>query len=322
VPRDIPVGNGRLLVCFDSEYRIRDLYFPHVGQENHVNGNYCRIGFWADGSFSWVGQDWKVALRYASDTLVTDVNLYNDQLGLLVTVQGAVDFHKDIYVREIEIENLRPEPREIRIFFTHDFSIYGNDVGDTAAYDPETGGVVHYKAARYFLVKIHVQSTWLCLTPHRGAGACPQRGQAELFPNSLLEIEMQLLFTTLFVFLVFNVLADHFCIQPYRVNTISLGPEVVAPIGLPFKIRKLLEYSYCCPTLHRARQVRYRDLWRRHTDQMNVVCLDIEFHNFAPQAPAKYLDAVVKFPSHHAFQDTIPVLRHPDQVILAMPYRM
>jgi GH15 family glucan-1,4-alpha-glucosidase len=38
MPRDIPVGNGRLLVCFDQNYCIRDLYFPHVGQENHVNG--------------------------------------------------------------------------------------------------------------------------------------------------------------------------------------------------------------------------------------------------------------------------------------------
>ena len=143
-----------------------------------------------------------------------------------------------------------------------------------------------------------------------------------MFPNSLLEIEMKLLFTTLFVFLVFNVLADHFCIQPYRVNTISLSPEVVAPVGLPFKIRKLLEYSYCCPTLHRARQVRYRDLRRHHADQMNVIWPNIEFHNLARQAPAEYLDAVVNFPSHHAFQDTVSVLRHPNQVILAMPYSM
>lgn len=152
MPRDIPIGNGRLLVCFDGEYRIRDLYFPHVGQENHVNGNYCRLGIWADNSFSWVDKNWKVDLRYVSDTLVTNVNLSNQQMELMVSAQDAVDFHEDIYVREIEIHNLKPERREIRIFFTHDFSIYGNDVGDTAAYDPQTGGIVHYKGARYFLV--------------------------------------------------------------------------------------------------------------------------------------------------------------------------
>ncbi len=150
--RGIPVGNGRLLVCFDNEYRIRDLYFPHVGQENHINGNYCRIGIWADESFSWVGPGWKVDLGYVADTLVTNVSLYNQDLGLLISVHDAAAFHENIYIREMEIENLRPQPREIRIFLSHDFSIYGNDLGNTAAYDPEAAGIVHYKAATYFLL--------------------------------------------------------------------------------------------------------------------------------------------------------------------------
>ena len=29
MPRDIPVGNGRLLVTFDDRYQVRDVYFPH-----------------------------------------------------------------------------------------------------------------------------------------------------------------------------------------------------------------------------------------------------------------------------------------------------
>jgi GH15 family glucan-1,4-alpha-glucosidase len=41
--RDIPVGNGSLLVTFDADYRIRDIYFPHVGQENHTAGHPCRF---------------------------------------------------------------------------------------------------------------------------------------------------------------------------------------------------------------------------------------------------------------------------------------
>ncbi|MFA7383090.1 MAG: hypothetical protein WC001_06535 [Desulfurivibrionaceae bacterium] len=49
MPRDIPVGNGHLLVCFDQKYRIRDLFFPHVGQENHISDDFCRLGVWSDG---------------------------------------------------------------------------------------------------------------------------------------------------------------------------------------------------------------------------------------------------------------------------------
>ena len=35
MPRDLPVGNGQMLVNFDRHYRIRDLYYPHIGEENH-----------------------------------------------------------------------------------------------------------------------------------------------------------------------------------------------------------------------------------------------------------------------------------------------
>lgn len=151
MPRDIPVGNGRLLVCFDQSYCIRDLFFPHVGQENHVGGRSCRFGVWVDHEFSWVGPEWKRDLRYLPDTLVTEVTLYRKELSLLMVCHDVVDFHENIYIREITVENLSGNRREVRLFFTQDFDISGNSVGDTAAFDPDTGGMVHYKGSRYFL---------------------------------------------------------------------------------------------------------------------------------------------------------------------------
>jgi glucoamylase len=152
MPRDIPVGNGKLLVCFDRDYCIRDLYFPHVGQENHVEGNVGRLGVWADHRFSWIGQGWKRDLKYVADSLVTEVGLFHKDMQVLLTCQDAVDFHENVLIREIFVENLSPHAREIRLFFSNDFNISGNDVGDTAALDPKTGAIVHYKAARYFLI--------------------------------------------------------------------------------------------------------------------------------------------------------------------------
>ena len=32
MPRDLALSNGRLLVMFDRQYRIRDLYCPACGQ--------------------------------------------------------------------------------------------------------------------------------------------------------------------------------------------------------------------------------------------------------------------------------------------------
>jgi GH15 family glucan-1,4-alpha-glucosidase len=146
------VGNGRLLVCFDKDYRIRDLYFPHVGQENHLGGNPCRFGVFVDGRFSWVGEGWKRELGYEDDTLVTRVSLYHPELALLMSCRDVVDFHEDIYLREVTIENLLPKNRVVEFFFGQDFDISGNSIGDTAAHDPRSEGVVHYKGARYFLV--------------------------------------------------------------------------------------------------------------------------------------------------------------------------
>jgi GH15 family glucan-1,4-alpha-glucosidase len=151
MPRDIPLGNGALLVCFDHNYAIRDLYFPHVGQENHAGGRPSRFGVWVSGRLSWVGPEWEKDLRYESDTLVSRVSLYHRELGILLVCRDAVDFHENIFLREIEVENLRPEEREVRFFFCQDFNISGNNVGDTAAFDPESGGVVHYKGARYIV---------------------------------------------------------------------------------------------------------------------------------------------------------------------------
>ncbi len=152
MPRDIPVGNGRFLVCFDQNYFIRDLYFPHVGQENHISGHFFRFGVWVENWFSWVGEDWKRDLRYLPDTLITQVTLYHQGLSLRLICRDAVDYQENIYLREILVENIDSRPREIRLFFSHDFHISGNDVGDTAAFDPVSGGIIHYKGFRYFLI--------------------------------------------------------------------------------------------------------------------------------------------------------------------------
>ena len=151
--RDIPVGNGSLLVTFDDKYQIRDVYYPHVGQENHTEGFPFRFGVWADGEFSWVHEnEWKRKLRYLPETLVTDVHLVNEDLGIEIICNDTVASHENIFLRKVCVSNLRDEDREVRVFLHHDFRIYENKVGDTAFYDPESLALIHYKKHRYFLI--------------------------------------------------------------------------------------------------------------------------------------------------------------------------
>jgi len=151
--RDIPVGNGSLLVNFDDKYQIRDIYFPHVGQENHTEGFPFRFGVWADGEFSWVNsEDWERELRYLPETLVTDVRLTNEKLGIRITCNDTVASHENIFLRRVRVIDLRDAKRPVRIFLHQDFRIYENNVGDTAFYDPENLALIHYKKHRYFLI--------------------------------------------------------------------------------------------------------------------------------------------------------------------------
>ncbi|OQZ00760.1 MAG: glycoside hydrolase family 15 [Candidatus Brocadia sp. UTAMX2] len=174
MPRDLPVGNGSMLVTFDREYQIRDIFYPYVGKENHTIGHPCRMGIWVDGQFSWFGGEWQKTLRYKEDTLVTDVRARNDRLKIELQMYDTVDFHLNIFVKEIVVRNLEGRDREVRLFFNHDFHIYENEVGDTAYYDPDTMSVIHYKSHRYFL--INCCDSAKCGVDHFATGIKETRG--------------------------------------------------------------------------------------------------------------------------------------------------
>jgi GH15 family glucan-1,4-alpha-glucosidase len=158
MPRDLPIGNERLLVLFDDDYVLRDLYYPNVGKENHAGGYPFRFGVFVDGTFSWVRRDtgWTIRSVYEPDTLVTDVTLTHDGLGLTLHCSDCVDFHETLLVRRVRIVNRAAAAREVRLYWHHDFRISESDVGDTAAYDPATKTVTHYKGWRYFLANLRV----------------------------------------------------------------------------------------------------------------------------------------------------------------------
>lgn len=159
MPRDIPVGNGRFLVTFDSRYQIRDIYFPHVGQENHAGAGPCRFGIFSDvpgkskSQLAWTSDTaWTIRQRYLRDTLTTSVAMDHRELKLAAYCNDVVDFHRNIMVRKIKLKNLCPHARVARVFHHQDFNMFGTKIGDTAYYDPELKSIVHYRGTRYLMV--------------------------------------------------------------------------------------------------------------------------------------------------------------------------
>ena len=160
MPKDIPVSNGSFLLNFDSDYQIRDVYFPFIGQENHSSCHPFRFGVWSDGQYSWTGPEWKKDLRYHNDSLATNVSLKNEALVLELKCSDVVDMDLNIYIKKIEVTNLKDKARQVRLFFSHDFNLYGNDIGGTAYFDPRSCSIIHYKVHRYFLISCWAHDQW------------------------------------------------------------------------------------------------------------------------------------------------------------------
>ena len=170
MPRDIPVGNGQMLVTFDPHYRIRDLYYPHVGQENHAGGA-CRFGVWAElphhqkahknerrkQRVYWTDDGWDIQRSYCPETLATDVTLKHEKLALELRCCDAVDFHRPVLVRRVELFNHADQPREVRLLHNQDFGMYAMRVGDTAYYDPLLRCLIHYRKHRYIMSCFYVE---------------------------------------------------------------------------------------------------------------------------------------------------------------------
>lgn len=152
MPREMVIGNGRIAIAFDSKLNVRDFFYPRVGLENHVIGHFLRMGVWTDGDFSWSDSGWSIDSRYMPETVVSRSRVRIPQLDLALETNDCVHNSLDVFLRKVTVRNLSALARKIRLFFAHDFHIYGDSVGDTVMYDPDLDSVIHYKRNRYFLI--------------------------------------------------------------------------------------------------------------------------------------------------------------------------
>ena len=158
MPRSFVIGNGNVLVGYDANYDVRDLFFPYVGMENQSVGNVCRTGFWIDGRFAWVGDDgWERHIGYWGDTLVGDVTLTHLAFGLTVHFEDYVDMVRDYFIRNLRISLAKPA-EQVRVFFHHDWWMREQDLGCTVFYEPDHRAVIAYKGDRWALVTASARS--------------------------------------------------------------------------------------------------------------------------------------------------------------------
>ncbi len=151
--KSLAFGNGSVLITVDHFARVRDIYFPYVGLENHVGAPYAhRLGVWIEGQFSWTDDgSWVINMR--ADTAYTGITTaYSPRLGVELSFTDVLYNEKNIFIRKVKVHNKVDRPREIRIFFNHQFAIYHSPDADTALFDPLTHTIIHYEGRRAFLM--------------------------------------------------------------------------------------------------------------------------------------------------------------------------
>ncbi len=151
--RSLLLSNGYLSVALDDNGFVRDIYYPHVGLENHVSGNKHRIGIRVDGYFSWLDDpEWRVSVRYQSGTMIGEFTFSHERLGLEIITEDLVYNELPIFLRHFVIQNKGQAHKEIHLFFGQEFAIGETRFRNTGFYDPIMNCLLHYKGRRVFLV--------------------------------------------------------------------------------------------------------------------------------------------------------------------------
>lgn len=148
------LSNGELHIELNKSAQVSKLFFPYIGSELHNRGAEHRVGIFVDGSISWVNQDdWRIKTRLPHGALVAHTIAVNDNLGILLEFDDAVSTEANIFIRNVHIVNLRPQPRDLKIFFHQAFCIGDKQNSPDSAYHvPQSQALLHYQGRRAFAV--------------------------------------------------------------------------------------------------------------------------------------------------------------------------
>lgn len=150
MPTSLVIGNGSTLVNIDDTLNLKDLYWPFVGEANHLSQKANEIFFLIDGVRVDLSRDnFLIETNYLENSLVTKSTALSEVHKLRLTFTDFVLYDKDVLVRKIEINNLSPEYRELLVFFKHNYFMREDDTGNTATWYEPADIMCHYKKNTY-----------------------------------------------------------------------------------------------------------------------------------------------------------------------------
>ncbi|MEZ6195741.1 MAG: glycoside hydrolase family 15 protein [Planctomycetota bacterium] len=154
--REIALGNGRLFAAFDADLALRELTFPHVGQENHTLGRAGGLAVVLDGENHWLdGGDWRIRLRPLGDE-GRRARFLAASRSLEIELRGTIelDAARPVLRRTFRLRDLSPRRRRLGLLVRHDLALLESDLGNGVRFDPSRRVVMHYKRRRCVLLDV------------------------------------------------------------------------------------------------------------------------------------------------------------------------
>jgi GH15 family glucan-1,4-alpha-glucosidase len=131
------LSNGELAVKL-TDGELADLYFPYVGLENQIQHvPSAKTGVFLNGAMHWLNDGaWQIQQSYYPGRNVAKISAVNDWLGLRIDSQVFVDSDTNVFARTFHLINLKPQPRDAKLYLCQAWNLCDNRGDDTAQWMP------------------------------------------------------------------------------------------------------------------------------------------------------------------------------------------
>jgi GH15 family glucan-1,4-alpha-glucosidase len=171
------LANKRLLINIDYNLQLKDLYFPHIGQENQLNRYLNRMFLFFDNAIHEVNNnEWEIRVDYLKDIMIGSSSIRHRATGIQVEFEDYVDPDTNIYIREFKVTNPGSDTKDILLFFQNNFALAESTFADTVVWYQPAGCLLQYKKNRYIGCRTDdkfYQFTCAAKTDNNGLGAYP-----------------------------------------------------------------------------------------------------------------------------------------------------
>ena len=146
MPRELVLANPNLFVTLDGHGWMRDLYYPQVGELNHILGYPCRMGVTVDRRFTWLDENCRAQAGWQSPaSSIAKLRWEVEPEKVSGEMLAAVDPERPLLVRQFTFTNHGGQPVTIGLLLHHDLRIAESDIGDTVFFHPSLRAMLHHK---------------------------------------------------------------------------------------------------------------------------------------------------------------------------------